>query len=132
MNHVKKFQSIPMSKSMRGLCKEEDYAFLGTSKNTSEDAGERRDTLEDELLSKKEERVLRRLEWEKQENDRLRAIEESKKEKERQWRIHIAELTSSQEKALQDRLERLRRFREFQRKVLGDEEGMEVQVLTRM
>lgn len=32
-------------------------------------------------------------------------------EKEQQWRTHVAELTSSQEKTLQDRLARLRRFR---------------------
>lgn len=32
-------------------------------------------------------------------------------EKEQLWRTHVAELTSSQEKTLQDRLARLRRFR---------------------
>ncbi|XP_072233950.1 uncharacterized protein [Leuresthes tenuis] len=136
MAHVKRFQNIPMSKSMRGLCKEEDYAFLGMSKKTAEDATEGCSALEDDLPDKKEERIRRRLDWEKQEKDRLRAIEESKKEKEQQWRTHIAELTSNQEKALQDRLARLQRFREFQRKVLGEEEGMEGeaadQLLTRM
>lgn len=32
-------------------------------------------------------------------------------EKEQQWRTHVAKLTSIQEKTLQDRLARLRRFR---------------------
>ena len=42
---------------MRGLCKEEDYAFLGMSKKTTEDATEGRSALEDDLPDKKEERV---------------------------------------------------------------------------
>lgn len=38
---------------MRGLCKEEDYAFLGMSEKTSEGAG----SLEDDWRDKREERV---------------------------------------------------------------------------
>ncbi|XP_044042265.1 U2 small nuclear ribonucleoprotein auxiliary factor 35 kDa subunit-related protein 1-like isoform X2 [Siniperca chuatsi] len=105
---------------MRGLCKEEDYAFLGMSEKMPEGAG----PLEDDFGDKKEERVRWRLEREQKEKERLREIEESKKEKEQQWRTHVAKLTSSQEKALQDRLARLRTFREFQRKVLVEESGM--------
>ncbi|MEQ2296809.1 hypothetical protein AMECASPLE_028224, partial [Ameca splendens] len=44
-------------------------------------------------------------------------------EKEQQWRTHIA--ASSQKKTLQDRLTRLHRFREFQRRILAEEEEME-------
>ncbi|XP_038594257.1 U2 small nuclear ribonucleoprotein auxiliary factor 35 kDa subunit-related protein 1-like [Micropterus salmoides] len=106
------------------------------SEKTSEGAG----SLEDDWRDKREERVRWRLEREQQEKKRLQEMEESKKEKEQQWRTHIAELTSSQEKTLQDRLARLRRFREFQRKVLVEESGMEDgeasltvnQLLTRM
>ncbi|CAL8242413.1 unnamed protein product [Merluccius merluccius] len=48
------------------------------------------------------------------------------KEKEQRWRCHVAELTSTQEPNVKDRLVRLRRFRAFQRKVLKEEcEGME-------
>eukprot|EP00064_Thunnus_orientalis_P007708 superscaffoldBa00000872_g7730 len=116
MTHVKRFQGIPMSKSMRGLCKEEDYAFLGTSEETTKEGTEGAEALEDNSGDKEEER-----------------------EKERQWRTHVAELTSSQ-KTLQDRLERLRKFREFQKKVLEEESGLEGeagsltvnQLLTRM
>ncbi|KAM6895646.1 uncharacterized protein FYW49_019512 [Xenentodon cancila] len=136
MSHVKQFQSISMSKSMRGLCKEEDYAFLGMSGSTTHDTTEGLVALEDDQKDEKKEKVRRQLEWERQEKDRLRAIEESKKEKEQQWRAHIAEVTSSQEKVLQDRLARLRSFREFQKKVLEEEEGMEDkaagQLLTRV
>ncbi|KAM6896279.1 uncharacterized protein PEZ65_021394 isoform 1-T2 [Lycodopsis pacificus] len=119
MTHMKRFQGIPMSKSMRGLCKEEDYAFLEMSEKTTEGA------LEDDWGDKREDRLRRRLERERLEKERLREIEELKKEKEQQWRTHVEKLTSSQEKTLQDKLARLRRFREFQRKVLLEESGME-------
>ncbi|XP_030575571.1 chromatin assembly factor 1 subunit rlf2 [Archocentrus centrarchus] len=125
MTHLKQFQGIPMSKSMRGLCREEDYAFLGISERTREEKTEGAAALEDDWRDKKEERVRRQLEREQQEKSRLREIEASKKEKEEQWRTHVAELTSSQEKTLQDRLTRLHRFREFQRKVLEEESGKE-------
>ncbi|XP_069376280.1 uncharacterized protein [Paralichthys olivaceus] len=139
MAHVKRFQGIPMSKSLRGLCKEEDYVFLGTSQKTTEETAEGTGALKDDRRDQKEERIRRRLEREEQDKERLREIEESKKEKEQQWRNHVAELTSSQEKTLPDRLARLRRFREFQRKVLVEESGETAegattvnQLLTRM
>ncbi|XP_035770544.1 U2 small nuclear ribonucleoprotein auxiliary factor 35 kDa subunit-related protein 1-like isoform X2 [Neolamprologus brichardi] len=75
MTHEKRFQGIPMSKSMRGLCKEEDYAFLRTSERTEGAAA-----LGNDWRDRKEERVRRRLEQEQQEKKRLREIEESKKE----------------------------------------------------
>ncbi|XP_038137848.1 U2 small nuclear ribonucleoprotein auxiliary factor 35 kDa subunit-related protein 1-like [Cyprinodon tularosa] len=125
MTHLKRFRSIPMSKSMRSLCKEEDYAFLGTSGGFTKSSTENKVHLEDDWKENKDARARRRLAWEQQERERLRAIEESKKEKEQQWRTHIAEVTCSQEKTLQDRLTRIHRFREFQRKILAEEEGME-------
>ncbi|XP_037551634.1 U2 small nuclear ribonucleoprotein auxiliary factor 35 kDa subunit-related protein 1-like [Nematolebias whitei] len=136
MAHVKQFQSILMSKSMRGLCKEEDYAFLGIPKSSIKGYIEGQTTLEDDWRDNKEARVRRRLEREKREQERLKAVEESKKKKEWLWKIHIEDLTFRQEKDLQDRLARLQRFREFQRKVLEEEEGTEgeaaSQLLTRM
>ncbi|XP_029969200.1 stress response protein nst1 [Salarias fasciatus] len=123
MAHVKKFQGIPMSKSMRNLCKEEDYAFLGGSEKATEGRTEEAAAPEDDWRDRKEERNRRRLEREQQERERLREIEECKKEKERRWRSHVAETASGQEKALQDRLTRLRQFRAFQRKVLNEESG---------
>ncbi|XP_062338648.1 U2 small nuclear ribonucleoprotein auxiliary factor 35 kDa subunit-related protein 1-like [Osmerus eperlanus] len=141
MAHVKKFQDITMSKSMRGMCKEEDYEFLGSTRKTEHLAmPEEPNTLENEWKDRREERVRRRQERERQEQERQRELEESKREKELQWRTHIAELASTQEQALQDRLSRLRRFREFQRKVMVEELGVEPesnceavdQLLTRM
>ncbi|KAM7377966.1 hypothetical protein PAMA_013059 [Pampus argenteus] len=124
MTHVKRFQGIPMSKSMRGLCKEEDYAFLGTSEKMTREGTEGAGDVEDDRRDKKDERVHRRLQREQQEKEKLRDIEESK-QKEQQWRTHVAELSSSQEKTLQDRLARLRKFREFERKVLEEESATE-------
>ncbi|XP_065807462.1 U2 small nuclear ribonucleoprotein auxiliary factor 35 kDa subunit-related protein 1-like isoform X1 [Labrus bergylta] len=140
MSHEKRFKGIPMSKSMRGLCKEEDYEFLGMSGKMTKEPTEGAEALEDYRRHDKEERIRWRQEREQKEKERLQEIEESKKEKEQQWRTHVENLTSSQEKTLQDRLARLRRFREFQRKVLVEESGMEGvsatvtanQLLTRM
>lgn len=123
MTHLQRFHGIPMSKSMRGLCKEEDYAFLGKSENICKDQAS--GSKEDEWSARREARVHRQMEREKREEERLRQLEESRKEKEQQWRRHVAELTSSQEKTLQERLARLKKFREFQKKVLMDEAAME-------
>ncbi|KAM8910765.1 uncharacterized protein AB9W97_006975 isoform 1-T2 [Spinachia spinachia] len=123
MTHMEKFQDISMSKSMRGLCKEEDYTFLAMTEKSTEVTVER--ALEEDYRERTEDRVRRLLERERLEEERLREIEEMKKEKEQQWRTHVEKLTSSQKKNLQDRLTRLRRFREFQRKVLGEESGTE-------
>ncbi|KAK2883247.1 hypothetical protein Q8A73_022180 [Channa argus] len=126
--------------SMRCLCKEEDYAFLGTEDKMIKEVEEGAGVLEDNWRDKKEDRDRRRLEREQEEKERLREIEKCKKEKEQQWRTHVAERTSMQEKAVQDRLARIRKFREFQRKVLAEESGLESeavgltvnQLLTRM
>ncbi|XP_034081754.1 U2 small nuclear ribonucleoprotein auxiliary factor 35 kDa subunit-related protein 1-like [Gymnodraco acuticeps] len=137
MTHNKRFQGIPMSKSMRGLCKVEDYEFLGLSENMRKDGigGS-----ENNFRGKQEDRARRKQEREQLEKKRLQEIEDSKKVKEEQWKTHVQELTSSQEKILQERLARLKTFREFQRKVLVEESGMEdreagltaSQLLTRM
>ncbi|XP_037317788.2 U2 small nuclear ribonucleoprotein auxiliary factor 35 kDa subunit-related protein 1-like isoform X2 [Pungitius pungitius] len=120
---------------MRGLCKEEDYTFLAMTEKSTEGTVE--GALEEDCRARKEDRVRRRLEREQREKERLREVEEIKKEKEQQWRTHVEKLTSNQEKNLQDRLKRLRRFRDFQRKVLVEESGTEGrltvnQLLTRM
>ncbi|XP_024913926.1 DEAD-box ATP-dependent RNA helicase 42 isoform X2 [Cynoglossus semilaevis] len=137
MTHVQRFHGIPMSKSMRGLCKEEDYVFLGTDRTTADkDAAE---TLEGDRERSKD-RLRRRLQREEEEKERVREMEEKKKEKEEQWRSHVEEMTCSQKTNLQERLSRIRRFRRFQRRVLGEEPGLESgerdhilnQLLTRM
>ncbi|KAL3048354.1 hypothetical protein OYC64_007012 [Pagothenia borchgrevinki] len=137
MTHNKRFQGIPMSKSMRGLCKVEDYEFLGMSEKMRKDGiGDS----ENNFRGKQEDRARRKQEREQLEKKRLQEMEESKKVKEEQWKTHVQELTSSQEKILQERLARLKTFREFQRKVMVEESGMEDreagltanQLLTRM
>eukprot|EP00063_Salmo_salar_P065418 XP_014040253.1 PREDICTED: golgin subfamily A member 6-like protein 22 isoform X1 [Salmo salar] len=107
MDHVIRFEGIPMSKSMRGMCKEEDYAFLGEKEKRPKET----ETLGEDWKEDKVERVWRRRERAQQEEERLRELEESKKEKEQRWRHHVAELASTQEQRLRDRLARLRRFR---------------------
>ncbi|CAL8278714.1 unnamed protein product [Gadus morhua 'NCC'] len=132
MTHVRRFQGIPMSTSMRGICKEEDYAFLGGVKMPDEDedyeypSGSKNPVCDSESWrSRREERVQRRMEREQKERERLRELEESKMEKERRWRRHVAELSSSQEADVRERLSRLRSFRMFQRRVLMEGCGME-------
>ncbi|KAM6984762.1 uncharacterized protein FYW47_014438 [Aplochiton taeniatus] len=140
MAHLKKFNRIPMSKSMRELCKEEDYEFLGKKEIKQDETKEEPTVLEEDWKDKKADRIRRRQERDHQELLRLKEIEESKKEKEQQWKSHIAELVSTQEQALRERLARLRRFREFQKRVLVEELGLEPkapcpsvdQLLTRM
>ncbi|GLD45979.1 golgin subfamily A member 6-like protein 2 [Lates japonicus] len=79
MTHVKRFQGIPMSKSMRGLCKEEDYAFLGMTEKKTKETAEGAGASENDWRDRKEERVRRRQERAQQEKERLREIEERKK-----------------------------------------------------
>ncbi|XP_071187526.1 golgin subfamily A member 6-like protein 4 [Salvelinus alpinus] len=121
MDHVIQFEGIPMSKSMRGMCKEEDYAFLGEKGKSHKET----DTLGEDWKEDKVERVRRRRERVQQEQERIREVEESRKEKEQQWRHHVAELASTQEQRLRDRLARLRRFRDFQRSVLAEEMSLQ-------
>ncbi|XP_048865724.1 U2 small nuclear ribonucleoprotein auxiliary factor 35 kDa subunit-related protein 1-like isoform X2 [Brienomyrus brachyistius] len=110
MSHAKRFEDIPMSKAMRGICKEEDYAFLGKldkSQNQSKDTK----CMEDEWRGKYEDRVRRREEREKKELERLRQIEEMRKEREQQWKEHVAALAVKQEATVKERAVRLRDFR---------------------
>ncbi|XP_023697114.1 uncharacterized protein [Paramormyrops kingsleyae] len=120
MSHVKRFEDIPMSKAMRGICKEEDYAFLGNlekSQNQSKDTKH----VEDEWRGNHEDRVRRREEREKKEQERLRQIEEMRKEKEQQWKEHVGALAAEREATMKERAVRLRDFRSFQKKVLEEE-----------
>ncbi|XP_045569545.1 golgin subfamily A member 6-like protein 22 [Salmo salar] len=76
MDHVIRFEGIPMSKSMRGMCKEEDYAFLGEKEKRPKET----ETLGEDWKEDKVERVWRRRERAQQEEERLRELEESKKD----------------------------------------------------
>ncbi|KAI4803099.1 hypothetical protein KUCAC02_006656 [Chaenocephalus aceratus] len=143
MTHNKRFQGIPMSKSMRGLCKVEDYEFLGLSEKMRKDGigGS-----ENNFRGKQEERARRKQEREQLDKKRLQEIEDSKKlvcsckiESVALFFVNMehdigetgavedsctgADL--QQEKILQERLARLKTFREFQRKMLVEESGME-------
>ncbi|XP_063049490.1 U2 small nuclear ribonucleoprotein auxiliary factor 35 kDa subunit-related protein 1-like, partial [Engraulis encrasicolus] len=69
--------------------------------------------------------IQRKLEREQQEQERLREVEREKKEREDQWRRHVAELASKKEETLKNRASRLRDFRNFQKKVLVDELGQD-------
>ncbi|XP_040928079.1 U2 small nuclear ribonucleoprotein auxiliary factor 35 kDa subunit-related protein 1-like [Betta splendens] len=129
MTHVKRFREIPMSKSMRGLCKEEDYAFLGMSGETTKEAAEGAGASEGERRDKRDGRVHGQQEWERQQREKLRGKEEREEEKDLQRRTRVPEPASVQEKTLQDRLARLRKFREFQRKVLVEESGTDGETL---
>ncbi|XP_045075261.1 capping protein inhibiting regulator of actin dynamics [Coregonus clupeaformis] len=121
MDHVIQFEGIPMSKSMRGMCKEEDYAFLGEKGKHHKET----DTLGEDWKEEKMERERRRRERAQQEQERIRELEESRKEKEQQWRHHVAELASTQDQRLRDRLARIHHFRDFQRKVLVEEMSLQ-------
>ncbi|KAJ7987918.1 hypothetical protein DPEC_G00318230 [Dallia pectoralis] len=100
---------------MRGLCKDEDYAFLEKMEKQHED----KDSLEEQMKEGKDDRNRQRQIREQQE--RLKDLENCRKEKELLWRHHVAELASTQEQRLRDRQARLRCFRDFQRRVLGEE-----------
>ncbi|XP_072530095.1 uncharacterized protein [Salminus brasiliensis] len=123
MAHVKRFAGIPMSKCMRDMCKEEDYMFLQGRRElekTPEDS-----TFQDsEWQQKQGERLRRRLEREQQEQERQQQLEEQQRKKEEEWKSHVAKLASERE-SLHNRLHRLREFRDFQKKVLIQDLGLD-------
>ncbi|XP_053544358.1 U2 small nuclear ribonucleoprotein auxiliary factor 35 kDa subunit-related protein 1-like isoform X2 [Ictalurus punctatus] len=102
MNHMKSFAAIPMSKCMRDMCKEEDYAFLNNQKSR-------------EIDKTPKESTFREREWQQKQEER---------EKEEQWKSHVAGLASERE-SLRGRLHRLREFRDFQKRVLMQDLGLE-------
>ncbi|XP_064199365.1 U2 small nuclear ribonucleoprotein auxiliary factor 35 kDa subunit-related protein 1-like [Anguilla rostrata] len=117
MTHAKRFAGIPMSKTMREICKEEDYAFLEKVED-SRDKGAEQDKLEEEKMREHhEERIRRSQERKQKEEERQRELEEMRKQKEQEWKNHVAELAAEREGALKERALRLREFRSFQRKV---------------
>ncbi|KAG7320333.1 hypothetical protein KOW79_016186 [Hemibagrus wyckioides] len=126
MAHMKKFAAIPMSKCMRDMCKEEDYAFLNKQeldKNPEKTSNESM-FHESEWQQNQEERIRRRLDREQKEQERQCELEKQRREKEEQWKSHVAGLASERE-SLQGRLHRLREFRDFQKRVLMQDLGLE-------
>ncbi|XP_028811058.1 MAP7 domain-containing protein 2 [Denticeps clupeoides] len=123
MAHLQRFAGIPMSKSMRDICKEEDYVFLSNLERPDPHS-EEGSISEMDWRERREERAQRRLEREQQEQQRLRELERKKKEKEEQWRNHVAKLALEQKEMLKERALRLRDFRDFQKKVLLEELGL--------
>ncbi|XP_026096623.1 putative golgin subfamily A member 6-like protein 3 isoform X1 [Carassius auratus] len=123
MAHAKRFSQIPMSKCMRDLCKEEDYTFLnclGKQDERLEDST----CLESEYQEKQEERIRHRQEREQLEREKQCEKEEQQKEKDKQWKSHVAEL-AVQRKAIHAKLDRLREFRDFQKKVVLQDLGLD-------
>ncbi|XP_060759138.1 uncharacterized protein LOC132869762 isoform X3 [Neoarius graeffei] len=102
MAHVKRFAAISMSKCMRDMCKEEDYAFLNNQEIM-------------ELDKTPKESTFCESEWQQKQEE---------KEKEEQWKSHVASLASERE-SLRGRLHRLREFRDFQKRVLMQDLGLE-------
>ncbi|XP_065120137.2 uncharacterized protein [Paramisgurnus dabryanus] len=111
----KRFAQIPMSKRMRELCKEEDFAFLKSQPEQDQSSEEGK--VQESQNPKKLERDHRQEERQLKEQERQREIEEQQKEKEEKWKSHVAELAVKRE-AIHAKLHRLREFRDFQKKVL--------------
>ncbi|KAM9467494.1 uncharacterized protein Hap1MRO34_014251 [Clarias gariepinus] len=125
MAHMKRFAAIPMSKSMRDMCKEEDYAFLNSQKSEEVDKTPKESTCHvSEWQQKQEERHRRRLDREQQEKERQCELEKQRREKEEQWKSHVAALASERE-SVRGRLHRLREFRDFQKRVLMQDLDLE-------
>uniref|UniRef100_A0A3B1IFL5 Uncharacterized protein n=1 Tax=Astyanax mexicanus TaxID=7994 RepID=A0A3B1IFL5_ASTMX len=100
MAHIKRFAGIPMSKCMREMCREEDYMFLQDPRDQGKTP---------------EGTTLQDTEWQQKREER---------KKEEEWRSHVAKLASERE-SLRDRLHRLREFRDFQKKVLIQDLGLD-------
>ncbi|XP_058273501.1 U2 small nuclear ribonucleoprotein auxiliary factor 35 kDa subunit-related protein 1-like isoform X2 [Hemibagrus wyckioides] len=88
---------------MRDMCKEEDYAFLNKQE------------LDKNPEKTSNESMFHESEWQQNQEER---------EKEEQWKSHVAGLASERE-SLQGRLHRLREFRDFQKRVLMQDLGLE-------
>ncbi|XP_043092463.1 U2 small nuclear ribonucleoprotein auxiliary factor 35 kDa subunit-related protein 1-like [Puntigrus tetrazona] len=123
MAHAKRFSQIPMSKCMRDLCKEEDYTFLKSLEKQDESL-EESTCVESKFQEKQEERIRRRQELKQLEREKQYEIEEQQKEKDKQWKSHVAEL-DVQRKAIRAKLDRLREFRDFQKKVVLQDLGLD-------
>ncbi|XP_016390811.1 intersectin-1-like [Sinocyclocheilus rhinocerous] len=80
--------------------------------------------LESECQEKQEERIRHRQEREQLEREKQHEIEEQQKEKDKQWKSHVAEL-AVQRKAIHAKLDRLREFRDFQKKVVLHDLGLD-------
>ncbi|KAL1275385.1 hypothetical protein QQF64_035008 [Cirrhinus molitorella] len=108
---------------MRDLCKEEDYTFLNSLEKQDE-SPEESTCVKSECQEKQEERIHRQQEREQLEREKQREIEEQQKEKDKQWKSHVAEL-AVQRKAIRAKLDRLREFRDFQKKVVLQDLGLD-------
>ncbi|XP_038667127.1 U2 small nuclear ribonucleoprotein auxiliary factor 35 kDa subunit-related protein 1-like isoform X2 [Scyliorhinus canicula] len=67
------------------------------------------------------ERMKRRQQREQEERQKQKELKEMKMKKQEQWRTERAKKTALQEQVLRERADRLKQFREFQRKVLKEE-----------
>ncbi|XP_041112222.1 trichohyalin-like [Polyodon spathula] len=124
MDHTERFEGILMSKAMRAICKEEDYAFLRSLDERRHVLSDEIQQVQKELEERHEERVQRRNQRERREKERQRELEEMQKEKQEQWRNQAAIKAAAQERTLRERADRLKQFRDFQRHVLEEELGL--------
>ncbi|XP_036431447.1 U2 small nuclear ribonucleoprotein auxiliary factor 35 kDa subunit-related protein 1-like isoform X2 [Colossoma macropomum] len=108
---------------MRDMCKEEDYVFLNGQTKPDKTTGYSM-FQDSEWQQQREERLRRRLEREQQEQERQRELEEQQKKKEEEWKFHVSKLASERE-SLRERLHRLREFRDFQKRVLVQDLGLD-------
>ncbi|XP_056311112.1 U2 small nuclear ribonucleoprotein auxiliary factor 35 kDa subunit-related protein 1-like isoform X2 [Danio aesculapii] len=109
---------------MRDLCKEEDYSFLTGPEKQDQSLEEESTQQDSERLEKLEERVRRRQKREQEHQEKQQELEQQQKEKDEQWRSHVAEL-AVQRKAIHAKLDRLREFRDFQKKVVLQDLGLD-------
>ncbi|XP_041109874.1 uncharacterized protein At1g10890-like [Polyodon spathula] len=108
MDHTERFKGILMSKAMRAICKEEDYAFLRSLDEKRHVASDEIQDVQKELEERHEKQVQRR---ECGEKERQRELEEMQKEKQEQWRNQAATRAAAQERNLRERADRLKQFR---------------------
>ncbi|CAB1346332.1 unnamed protein product [Coregonus sp. 'balchen'] len=78
---------------MRGMCKEEDYAFLGEKGKHHKET----DTLGEDWKEEKMERERRRRERVQQEQERIRELEESRKDFQRKVLVEEMSLQTDSE-----------------------------------
>ncbi|MGH0115938.1 UNVERIFIED_CONTAM: hypothetical protein FKN15_060402 [Acipenser sinensis] len=102
-----------MQKAMRAMCKEEDYAFLRSLDERRQVLSDEIQQVQKELEERHEEQVQRRHQMERREKERQRELEEMQKEKQEQWRNQAATRAAAQERALRERADRLKQFRQF-------------------
>uniref|UniRef100_UPI00398F784D ensconsin n=1 Tax=Pristiophorus japonicus TaxID=55135 RepID=UPI00398F784D len=121
MDNPKQVGDTLGAQTVKDECEEEDNAFLRT-------LDEKRLQIISNIQQTKKldgqqhlERMKKRQQREQKESEKQKNLEEMQMRKQELWRTERAKKTAVQEQALRERAERLKQFREFQRKVLKEE-----------